>query len=40
MMDVNGIWMPIGVYVCLVFSMKALMYGQSLCMFNMLWDIN
>ena len=33
MKDVNGIWMPMGVYVCFVF---ALMYGHSLCMFNML----
>ena len=29
-----------GVYDCLVFSMKALMHGQNMCMFNMVGDIN
>ena len=34
MKDMNGVWMPMGVHVCLVLSMKALMYGQILCIFN------
>ena len=38
--DMNGIQMPMEVHICLVFSTKALMYGQILYMFNTLWNVN
>ena len=37
--EMAGIWMPMDVHVWVLLSMKALMYGQILYMFNIIWDI-